>query len=277
MKIDLVFVTYNRLEYTRLALRSILGDSTEEFSLTMWDNCSTDGTTEYLKNEVSDPRIADIVFSRENVGQTAAVNEVWSKSKADLIGKLDNDCLVTAGWTRKLAEAHQDIDNLGVIACWHYPLDEFDEAAARKAGKIQKFGNQQILRHPWTCGTGLLVKRQTFTKLGPIKENATTQYWLRMALEGYINGYYYPLVPQEHMDDPRSSHCVLRDDKSLRKMREVTYVLREHNITTMKERWKRRAGILSNIHSDPWQAEYYVGWRAKLRRAKAKIRGVLKA
>lgn len=69
MRIVLVFITFNRLEYTKLALASVLADPTEEFSLTIWDNGSTDGTVEYLKNEVNDPRIADIILSRENVGQ----------------------------------------------------------------------------------------------------------------------------------------------------------------------------------------------------------------
>ena len=102
MKIDLVFITYNRLEYTKLALASVLADPTEDFRLTIWDNASTDGTVEYLKNEVSDHRISDIVLSKENVGQIVAVNEIWGKSKADLLGKLDNDCLMTPGWTRIL-------------------------------------------------------------------------------------------------------------------------------------------------------------------------------
>ncbi len=276
MNIHLVFVTYNRLDYTKLALPSVLADPTEEFSLTIWDNASSDGTVEYLRNEVSDPRIAEIIFSPENVGQTAAINTIWSRSKADLFGKLDNDCLVTAGWTQELARAHRDIDNLGVVACWHYPLDEFDEVTARKVGKIQRFGNHQILRHPWTCGTGLLVKRETFKKFGPIVGTGTTQYWLKIALAGYVNGYYYPFILQEHMDDLKSKHCLLKDDESIRKYRDVTVVLREHNVKTMEARWKRREDVLKNVNSDPWDAGYYVSWRAKLRRARAKMRCLLK-
>ena len=51
MNIHLVFITYNRLHYTKLALASVLADPGEEFSLTIWDNASTDGTVEYLKND----------------------------------------------------------------------------------------------------------------------------------------------------------------------------------------------------------------------------------
>lgn len=69
MTVELVLITYNRLARTKLALASVLSDPTEEFSLTIWDNASTDGTVEYVKKEVNDPRIADIIFSKENVGQ----------------------------------------------------------------------------------------------------------------------------------------------------------------------------------------------------------------
>lgn len=265
MTIELAFVTYQRFEYTKLALASVLADPAEEFSLTIWDNASTDETVQYLKNEVSDPRIADVVFSKENVGQIAAVNEIWGRSKADLLGKLDNDCIVTPGWTRTLAEAHSDVEQLGVVACWHYPLDDFDERAAREAGKIQTFGRHQIVRHPWTCGTGLLIKRSTYDTFGPLPGTTTTAYWMRLARAGYVNGFYYPLISQEHMDDPRSEHCLIRDDESLQKYHDVTVVLRRNNIQSMKDRWKRREWDLKTLNSGPWQVKRYVGWPARIR------------
>jgi glycosyltransferase involved in cell wall biosynthesis len=271
--IDLVFITYNRLEYTKLALASILADPAEEFSLTVWDNASTDGTVEYLKNQVSDTRITDIIFSKENIGQTAAVNVIWGKSKADLLGKLDNDCLVTPGWTRTLAQAHSDIPELGVVACWHYPPEDFDYERAKH--KIHTFNGHKIFRHPWTCGTGILLKRDTVRKFGPIAGKGTTQYWLKIALAGYINGYYYPFICQEHMDDLKSKYCMLRDDDSIRKYHDVTVVLREHSIKTMKDRWDRRKYVLYNLMCEPCDAKYYVGWRGKIRRARRKICKIL--
>jgi GT2 family glycosyltransferase len=271
MTIHLVFITYNRLDYTKLALASVLADPAEEFSLTIWDNGSTDGTVGYLKNEVSDPRIAEIIFSRENVGQTAAVNEIWGRSKADLLGKLDNDCIVTPGWTRILAQAHADIPELGVVACWHLRPDEFDYERAKH--KIQTFGKHQVFRHPWTCGTGLLVKRDTFERLGPMGGNTTTQYWLRMASAGYINGYYYPLVYQEHMDYPWSEHYGFagRFEEGL----EINATSKSHGIRSVDDTKAWHQLVLKNILDDPWEAKYYSGWRGRLRRIKSKVKKTL--
>lgn len=276
MTIDLVFITYNRLEYTKLALASVLADPEENFSLTIWDNASTDGTVEYLKNNTSDNRIVDVIFSKENIGQIEAVNQIWSKSKADLLGKLDNDCIVTPGWTRKLSEAHKDIHNLGVVACWHFPKEDFNENAVKKAGKLQQFNRHQIMRHPWTCGTGFLVKRETYERFGPIQGNVTTNFWLKIASSGYINGFYYPLICQEHMDDPKSSHSILKDDESIGRMQNITSCLREHNVKNMQDRWRIRETILDHLNNGPWEAKYYMGWRRKVRLAKKLILNISK-
>ncbi len=274
MTIHLLFITYNRLEYTKSALASVLRDPTEEFSLTIWDNASTDGTVEYLKNEIKDPRIVDVVCCKENKGQVTAVNETWGKSKADLVGKLDNDCLVTPGWTRKIAEAHNDINNFGLVGCWRFPLDEFDEQGVRKAGKIQRFGKHQILRHPWVAGSTFLMKSDTFRAVGPMTGKATTKYSIRVALAGYICGFYYPLITQEHMDDPQSKHTMLKDEKSYQAAKKVTFNINFHGQETLADRWRWRREVIDNLLYGPWDAKYYVGWRGKIRNLKNRFRNL---
>ena len=269
MTIDLVFISYNRLNYTKLALESILADPNEEFSLTLWDNASTDGTAEYLINEIDDRRIADIHLSKDNIGQTAATNTVWSSSKADLLGKLDNDCLVTPGWTRTLAQAHADIDDLGVVACWHFFEDDFDEV--RAGDKIQTFGPHHIFRHPWTCGTGLLIKNRTYQQMGPIESKAMTKYWLNMASAGYINGFYYPFVYQEHMDDPKSRYAQIKDEQDFRNAQKTTVGLQSGRYNDLDGRSQWRQEIIRNLLDDPFDPAYYTGMGHKVRKLKQKL------
>jgi len=278
MNIAIVVVTHNRLEYTKKTLARLLEDTKEEFDLYLWDNASTDKTPEYLE-ALNDNRIVEVVLSKENAGQTGAMNYAWSKTKAELVGKLDNDCLVTPGWTRIFAQAHKDIDPLGAVACWHFPADCFDETIARQNGKIQTFAGHKLLRHPWICGSGFLMKRKTFLDQGPWDsgcEVGTTGYFLRMALKGFVNGWYVPIVLQEHMDDPISKHSMLVDDCAIQKMRYTTFSLRYHNINTVQERIQLREKLVYNLLRDPWEAGYYVGWRAKFRRIAVKIQKALR-
>ncbi|MFA5865312.1 MAG: glycosyltransferase family 2 protein [Phycisphaerae bacterium] len=273
MKIDLVFITYNRLEYTKLALKSVLADPQEKFSLTIWDNGSTDGTIEYLKNKVKDPRISNIIFSKANIGQVAAINQIWSHSKADLVGKLDNDCLVTSGWTRVLAKAHEGIDKLGVVACWHFFPEDFNYELAKH--KIQSFGNHQIFRHPWTCGTGLLLKRKIFNQIGPIQGRSTTKYWLKIALRGFINGFYFPLIYQEHMDDPRSKYCNIHK-MSFNYAYKHSFGYQTKAIKNINEYKSLHDKIIHNLLYDPFEAKFYTGWRVIYKKFVKKIENAIK-
>ena len=211
---------------------------------------------EYLKTEVKDPRIKDIVFSRHNVGQTAALNEIWSCSNADLLGKLDNDCIVPPGWTRTLARAHQDVDRLGVVACWHFFPEDFDYVSAKH--KIITFGPHRILRHPWTCGTGLLIKRKTFERFGSFRQKATTDYWLNLARADLVNGFYYPLLYQEHMDDLRSQHNALRS-MSFQQAYGYSHGWQAGAIRDTETYHRLHRRILRKLLFGPWQPEYYCG------------------
>jgi glycosyltransferase involved in cell wall biosynthesis len=209
-RIRLLFLTYNRLHYTRLALPRLLEDATEDFELVVWDNGSTDGTPDYLRG-VRDRRLQELVLRPRNEGQAAAVQHAWSGTGLELCGKVDNDCLVTPGWTRILAAAHRDLPQLGGIGCWHFMPEDFDQRLA--AHKLRTFQGHRVLVHPHIGGTGFLTKHADYERFGPVDpQYLLSSYWARLAARGRVNGWYFPLVPLEHMDDPRSPHCDLPEE-----------------------------------------------------------------
>lgn len=266
MAIDLLFINYNRLAYTKLALPALLADPAEEFSLTIWDNGSTDGTREYLSS-VEDPRIVRKVFSRENVRLHGAVNDLVSKSKADLMGIVFDDDLVTLGWTRPLAQAHADVPEFGMIGCWHFSPEPFDYERAKH--KIQRFGQHQVLRHPWTGVGAGLVKVKTMRECGPLGSSRTTSYWIRMAQRGYVNGYYYPLIYVEHMDYPWSKHFAYKD--SIEQWLAASSGAKRHGIRTLEDAKAWHQVVVRNVLDDPWDVKYYVGWRRKIRNLRSRV------
>jgi GT2 family glycosyltransferase len=268
MKIDLLFLTCNRLHYTTISLPALLSDPKEEFSLTIWDNGSTDGTRDYL-NSFEDSRITRKVLSKENLGSIHPINKVFFNSSADLVGLVADDLLVTPGWTRPLAQAHADVPEFGMIACWHLGPEYFDEEKARH--KIHKFGQHYVLQHPWTNGGVGLVKLKTLREMGPFKKNEWTDYWIRMALKGYVNGYYFPLIHAEHMDYPWSKYNISANRPDGIVVTGSSYA--SQGIRTIEDAnaWHEQI-IVRNLLEDPWQAKYYVGWRRKLRNLKYRLR-----
>jgi glycosyltransferase involved in cell wall biosynthesis len=237
------------------------------FDLHIWDNASTDETPDYLKS-LSDARLKEVTLSKENPGPTQPMNSIWSRTNAELVGKVDNDCLLDPTWADRLSTAHADIPQLGAIACWHFRDQDFSPDVA--GGKLQTFNSHQIFRHPWVCGSGFLLKRSTFERVGPCPQGSRsiglTGYFLNIARAGMVNGWYYPFVQQEHMDDPLSPHCVYKDDATLKNAAAHTYTMREHKIKTYQQRLDRRKFVLENLHFGPWTADSYVGLRGEIRR-----------
>jgi hypothetical protein len=259
MSVEILFINSNRLGYTRQALAALLADPTEEFALSIWDNASTDGTKEFLETAI-DPRIKRKVFARENVFLTGAANEVFGKSDAELLAIIPDDFLVPPGWTRRLAAVHAEVPEAGLISCWFHGQELFDENRARR--KIQNLGTFRILRHPWTGGGAALFKRKAWDEAGRFEGISTPDCWIRMASNGYVNGFLLPPIYVEHMDDPWSPfYC--GTVSNIRKIR---------GTVTNEQAWDFHLAVVRELLDGPWKVKNYLGWRGKLRTRTNKVR-----
>ena len=207
-------------------------------------------------------------MSEKNYGPMTAMNKIWGATQADFVSKIDNDCLVTSGWLRKLTDAHRDCDKLGAVACWHFRPEDFNLDLAKH--KVQEYNGHRIFQHPWVCGSGFVMKKQTYLEMGPWEEGSpnigTTGYFLKLALKGYLNGWLYPFVLQHHMDDIFSPYRHSSDNISLQEVKSITYSLRTNNINTIEQLLKRREHVLKVLHCSSRHARDHVGWRGRLGR-----------
>ncbi len=266
MNIELVLVSYNRLSYIQHVIKSLFADQSEDFTVVFWDNGSTDGTREYLASQ-TDPRISKKVFAKDNVWVHGAANAVFEDSTAELVGILNDDIILSPGWTKTLSRAHADIPELGFIGCWHLGKEFFHYHRAKH--KIQTFGEHKILRHPWTGGASGLVKRKAWKEVGPFESKQTTNLWLRMARKGYVNGFYFPLIHVEHMDYVWSPYYMSKDNIRYGLSNSVTAATQGvHSIKEAKA-WHQK--VVDNVLDDPWEAGYYFGIRKVLRRFREKL------
>lgn len=116
--IPIKMITWNRLEYTKKAINSILENTDYPFILWIWDNASTDGTIEYLKT-LTDPRI-QVTYSQENTGLIPPFNAFLEQFKDDkYVCQVDNDCIVPRGWLSKFKSVMDNFP-LFVVSGDHY-------------------------------------------------------------------------------------------------------------------------------------------------------------
>ena len=216
--VAILMFTYDRLEYTREALHTLMKNTRYPFDLYIVDNYSTDGTRAWLEAtrlEYSD-RIKDIRYNSANEGLPGPTNDFWSRVDVDLLGKVDNDTLVPSGWLERLVEAHRKVPKLAVVGGYHFRPEDIDDKSA--CSKLYEHDGIKVLSDTHIGGCCYLMKKSIQKKFGPMKFNPAlkihgwTEYQHMLVGAGYIVGYLYPFIQLEYMDDPRSKKCLI-DDK----------------------------------------------------------------
>jgi len=263
-KIDILMITYNRPEYTKLSLKRLLDTCDKDMRVWVWHNGTDEETLEVVQSFREHPRFYKFHHSRENKKLNEPTNWLWSKSKGDYVGKVDDDCLVPDGWADTLKQAHIDVPEFGIIGCWHFLEADFVPELANK--KVRTFpGGHQIMQNCWVGGSGYLMKRECLGRNDLLVPNQSfSNYCLQLAAEGWINGWYFPFLYQDHFDDPRSPHTRLKSNDDMKKYLPLT--AGNFNVTTLQD-WldllRKDAIWCQKAELDP---KYYLSWRLKIKR-----------
>ncbi|MCJ8013885.1 glycosyltransferase [Paenibacillus sp. KQZ6P-2] len=113
-KVTVLMPVYNTVKYIEDAVESILGQTYKDFEFLIIDDCSNDGTQEYLE-ELKDPRIKLIRHSR-NKGLVYSLNEGVELAKGKYIARMDSDDISSPHRLKKqleYLEKHPDVGVLG--------------------------------------------------------------------------------------------------------------------------------------------------------------------
>jgi glycosyltransferase involved in cell wall biosynthesis len=268
--VDILMITYNRAEYTKLSLARLLDTCDESMRVWVWHNGDHEETLEVVKSMQDHPRFYKFYHSQQNKKLREPTNWFWANSEGGYLTKVDDDCLMPYGWADTLRKAHVDNPEFGVIGCWRFPDEDFAPEHASK--KINEFdGNHRIMRNCWVEGSGYLMKRECYNKMGSIKDGQSfPNYCVRLAQQGYINGWYYPFLYQEHYDDPRSEHSLLKCDADMREWAPLSAI--NNGVVTVQawgDQLKRSAALLQRVSYD---VKYYTGWRKKLKGIKSRVK-----
>jgi len=102
--VSVIILNYNGKHFLQKCLNSVLNQSYENFEIIFFDNHSIDGSVEYVKTNIKDPRIK-IVESKTNHGFAGGNNEAIKYASHDLIVLLNNDTETDKNWLKYLIEA----------------------------------------------------------------------------------------------------------------------------------------------------------------------------
>lgn len=129
-------LTYNRLAYTKKSFDSLWEKADYPFEHFIFDQGSTDGTVEYLKEyEESHKGKVHIIYSEDNKGISIASNrlidEIVKDNKFRIIMKSDNDAQYTSkGFLKKMVEIWKS-NHLIALSCYINGLKDNPGGAQR--------------------------------------------------------------------------------------------------------------------------------------------------
>lgn len=90
-KVSINIITYNRANFIREAIDSVLSQSFTDWELLILDGASSDNTEEVIKSYLSDSRIKYFKLSQRTENIPVARNIILKKSVGDYIAVLDSD------------------------------------------------------------------------------------------------------------------------------------------------------------------------------------------
>ena len=269
--IDVLMVTHARPAYTRLSLPRLLDSCDDAMRIWVWHNGNDPETLDIVRSLLPHPALHRLHHSPENQLLRAPINWFLSNADGDLLSLINDDCLVNDGWGRMLRQAHEDVDAFGVLACWHFSTEDYLPELAERKTRTFTCGHR-IMLNPWVQGSGIVMKRrcaETVGLLGP-NERGFTSYCIRVAAAGWINGWYMPILPIDHMDDPRSPHTLLKTDADIARHLPLSAQFRGiDSIEGWISHLRRSARIVQESPIDPRQ---YIGLRKRVRRLWTRVR-----
>lgn len=130
MKLLVVLITYNRLDFTKRTLnglRRTISDDTEYYIVAV-DNASHDGTQLYLKERERAGIINQVILNPENYYPGKATNIGWTEGlkefpQATHLMRLDNDMVLYKGWDYSVDEYFTAIPELGQLGLDHEAIE----------------------------------------------------------------------------------------------------------------------------------------------------------
>jgi len=236
MKLSVIIVTFNHQKYLENCLASLL-KSLEAINseVIVVDNHSTNGTIERLK-EIGKSKFK-VIQNKKNLGFAQACNQGIKKAKGGYLLLLNPDTQVNQEGLRKLIEF---LDKNKEAACGapqllnpdkslQYSIRRFPDSFTviarrtplRRLSFVNKRNNFHLMKNishhqtreiDWALGSCLLVRKETFKKIGLFDEGFFVYCedidWFWRLKKAGLKAYYFPQTKIIH-------HHLARSDKKL--------------------------------------------------------------
>lgn len=141
----------NRMDVTKMTIRSILANTKEPFDLLVFDNGSSPEMVDYLETLYENGSIDYLLLSERNIGKLNALNMIFNIAPGEIVAYSDDDVLHLPGWLGKHLEIIDTFPNVGAVTGFY-----IRQRVAMSSTSTLQFANQPDIE----TERGLLMPRK---------------------------------------------------------------------------------------------------------------------
>jgi len=181
-KVSVIIPAYNKAEYTRRTVESVLAQTYPDVEIIVVDDGSKDQTNSVMAGYGS--RIKYVL--KANGGACSARNEGIRKAAGEYIAFLDCDDLYDVEKIRRCVEHLENNPRFGFVYTAVYFIDEHDKIISLHDHPRSRQGwiTSRLILENFICNSTVLVKRDVLQKAGFFDETIFTpadwDMWLRL-------------------------------------------------------------------------------------------------
>ena len=192
-QVSIVLPAFNHGKYLREAIESVLSQSYANIELLVFDDGSTDDTSEILAS------YGDRFYweRQRNIGQSATLNKGWQLSKGEIISYLSADDALKPNAVEVAVKWLQANDDC-ILVYGDYELVGADSRPIRRVEAPEFDYGAMVADIVVQPGPGVFFRRDGFEKIGgwncALRQIPDYEYWLRLGLLGRFMRIPEPLA-----------------------------------------------------------------------------------
>ena len=211
---DICILTYNRLVYLQKCFWSIIASSKLPNRIFIFDDCSTDGTKEFILHLKESGLINDYIFNDKKTNCADNCNRIIDLTSSENFVITNDDMYFHRGWDEECFKRIDYFEDCGIVSFYNYQRIRKDEGNIKvndTTYKVQRTG----------LGASIIL-RELYEKAGKFKLNDgqqmgyfATPFCSRASEVDIVRNKHYVTIPHyaTHMDDPT---CKLNEREALK-------------------------------------------------------------
>ena len=203
-KVSIIIPNYNYKQYLPQRIDSVLHQTFDDYEIILQDDCSTDGSKEYLQDISRHPKVSVCILNEKNTGNPFVQ---WQKgiqyAKGEYIWIAESDDYCEPSFLEEMVSLMDSHPNASYAFCGSHIVDENNQSIKKnfdtwkqEDGKAFLYHSQDFLEHYllWRCtsynASMVLFRKSKYENIqmnfSALRYSGDWLFWIKMAEQGDV-------------------------------------------------------------------------------------------